>query len=77
MVTLTSHVVDRAGFTLRRASDTLEIFAKSACQIQVKTKKKVLASEHGVPGTVSYGKSAHGYSITFVKRLDEGLDSNF
>ena len=31
--TLTYHVIDRAGFTLCRASGTLEIFAKSSCQI--------------------------------------------
>ena len=33
IVTLTNHVIDEAGFTLRGAPDTLEIFAKSSCQI--------------------------------------------
>ena len=35
--------------------------------------KKVLPSEHDAPGTLLYGKSAPGYCITFIKRLNEGL----
>ena len=73
MVTLTSHVIDRGGFTLRGAPGTLEVFAKSSCLIQVKTTKTVLPSESGAPGTVPYGKSAPDYCITFIKRLHEGL----
>ena len=73
MVALTNHVIDWAVFTLREASGTLEIFAKSSCQIQVKAKKKVLPSERGALGTVSYGKFGPGYCVTFIKRLNEGL----
>ena len=35
--TPTNHVIARAGFTLRGAPRTLEIFATSSSQIQVKT----------------------------------------
>ena len=37
------------------------------------TVQKVLPFEHGCPGTVPYGKSALGYCITFIKKLDECL----
>ena len=36
-------------------------------------REKVLTSERRALGTVSCGKSGHGYYITFIKRLDEGL----
>ena len=72
MITLTNYVIDRAGFTLSGAPGTLEIFAKSSCQILVKT-KKVLPSESGAPATVPYSKSASGYCITVIKKLDEGM----
>ena len=38
----------------------------------MKTKKSVTILALG-PGTVPYGKYGAGYSITFIKRLDEGL----
>ena len=38
-----------------------------------KEQKKVLPFERGPSGTVPYGKSASGYFITFIKRLDVGL----
>ena len=60
MVTLTNHVIDRAGSTLCEAHGALEIFAK----FLVKTKKKVLPFESGAPGTVPFGKSAPGYYIS-------------
>ena len=69
MVTVTNHAIDRARFTLRGAPGTLEIFVKSSCQIQVKTKKRVLPSESGAPDTVPYVKSALGYCITFIKNV--------
>ena len=53
MVTLTKHAIDRPGFTLRRATGTLEIFAKSSYQIKMKG-KKALISEKGAPDTVPY-----------------------
>ena len=54
-----------------------EIFATSSCHIQVKTKQKVMLSECRASGNVPYSKSTPGYCITFKKRLEEGLDSNF
>ena len=44
--TPTNHVIARAGFTLRGALGTLEIFSTSFSQILVKT-KKVSPSERG------------------------------
>ena len=73
MVTVTNYVIDRAGFTFHGALGTSEIFEKASCQVQMKTKKKVLPSVGGVPGTVPYGESARGYCITLMKRLNEGL----
>ena len=35
--------------------------------------KNVVRSEREAPGTVLYFKSDSDYSITFIKRLDEGL----
>ena len=35
--------------------------------------KKVVPFEHGALGTVPYGKSAPGYCITFIKKLDKDL----
>ena len=72
IVTLTNHVIDRAGFTLRGAFGTLEIFAKASCKY-VKTKKKVMPCESGAPRAVPFGKFAPGYCITSIKRLDESL----
>ena len=60
----------RAGYTLRVAPGTLEIFATSSCQIQVKT-KKVSPSKLVALRTVPYGKFGTGYCITFIKRLNE------
>ena len=75
MVTLTNHVIDRAGFTWRGAPSALGDFRKTFLPNIGKTPhpKKVLPSEHGAPGTVHYDQSDPGYSITFIKRLDEGL----
>ena len=39
----------------------------------MKTKNKLLPSESGTPGTMSYGESPPGYSITIAKRLNVGL----
>ena len=69
MITLTYHVIERAGFTLRGVPGTLKIFAKFSCQVEVKA-KKVLPFKSGAPGTAPYGKSAPGFCITFIKRLD-------
>ena len=55
------------------APGTLRIIATSSCQIQVKTKNKVLSSNRGAPGTVPFGKSGPGYCIIFKKKFDEGL----
>ena len=53
MVTPTNHVIARAGFTLRRALGTLEIFATSFCQILVKTIKSLTIRAWGpLAGTV-------------------------
>ena len=71
IVTPTNHVIARAGFTLSWAPGTLG-FSQYFLPNTGKDQKKVL-SERGVPGTVSYVKSVLGYSITFTKRLDEGL----
>ena len=49
------------------------IFSIFSCQIQVKTTKKSLPFERGVPGTMSYVKTVPGYFITFIERLDECL----
>ena len=38
-----------------------------------KGQKEVLPSEYGSLGTLPYGKSGHGYCITFIKRLDDGV----
>ena len=70
IVTLTNHDIDRAGFKLHGAPGTLKIFAKSSCQIQVNTKKKVLLFENGAIGTMPSDRSTPGYCITFIKRLD-------
>ena len=71
MVALLTMFIAPAGFTLRGAPGTSEIFTKCSCQIWVKA-KKVLPSERGAPGAVLYGKSAFGYCITFMKWLDVG-----
>ena len=36
-----NHVIDRAGLTLRGALGTLDVFAQSFFQIQMKTKKSL------------------------------------
>ena len=66
-----NHVIDRAGLTLRGALSTLEDFAKSFCQIQMKTKKSLTIWP--LASTVPYGKSGPGDYITFIERLDKGL----
>ena len=74
MVMLTNHVIDWAAFTMRGARGNLEIFAKSSCQISVKTRKKSYRLKAGrAPGIVPYCKSAPGYCITFTKKLHESL----
>ena len=74
MVTSTSHVIARAGFTLRGALGTLEISNIFLSNIGKDQKKSHHASAGPLAVTVPYyGKSYPGYCITFIKRLDVGL----
>ena len=66
----TNHFIARAGFEL--GPWHFGIFAIFSCQVQVKTKKKVLFVREA-PGTVPYVKSDPVCCITFIKMLDEGL----
>ena len=76
MVTLTNHVIAQAKSTLHEPlifGDFYDIFL---CNIG-KIKKNVLPSEHEASGTLPHGKSGPGFWITFIKKLNEGLGSNF
>ena len=74
MVTLTNHVIARAGSTLREPlafGDFCDIFLPDIGKGQ----KKILPFEHGAPAdtVLASGKSGPGFCITFIKRLNEGL----
>ena len=71
MVTPTNHVIARDLWW--HFGDFRNIFLPNI----MKTKKKVLLSERGIPGSVPYGKSGPGYCITLIERLDEAWGSNF
>ena len=72
MVTLTNHVIDWVGFTLRGAPGTSELFQNLLAKYKSRP-KKVFLSELGASGTVLYRKSLPGYCIAFIKELDDGL----
>ena len=67
MVTLTNHVIVRAGFTLIW-SLALWNFRNILLPNTGEDQKKVLY-ERRVSGTMPYVKSVPGYCITFIKRL--------
>ena len=71
IVTPTYHVIARAGITLIWAPDTLGFLQYIAAKYRWRPKKAL--SEGAASGTVPYVKSAPGYCITFIERLDEGL----
>ena len=48
--------------------DFRNIFQPNTGEDQIK-----VLSEHGAPGTLSYGKSIPGYCITFIKKIRWGL----
>ena len=73
MVTPTNHVITWAKFSSRKVPGTLEVFATSFCQKQVKNKKSLTISARGPWHCVLYRKSDPGYGIMFLKSLDEGL----
>ena len=53
MLALTNHVIARAGFTLRAAPGSLEIFETSSCETY-EDQQKIYHLNMGAPGTIRH-----------------------